>query len=243
MGKTIRVLGVIPARGSSKGIPRKNLKLLAGKPLIAYILEAALQAKILDRVIVSTEDEEVAAVAGSYGAEVPFLRPEDLARDEISLIPVVKHAMDYLDKQGWRADIVVSMQPTSPLIEPGDIENAVNKLIKTGCDSVVSIHQIEQPHPYWAMKLHEDRLLPLYPEGFRFLQRQDLPSLYALTGAIYARRRELLERWSGQDFALGEDVRAIIMDREKSVDINNPLDFPVVEAILKNKVAAANEHR
>lgn len=242
MGKPIRVLGVIPARGGSKGIQRKNLRLLAGKPLIAYILEAALQAETLDRVIVSTEDEEIATVARGYGAEVPFLRPEDLARDEISLVPVVRHALEYLDKQGWRADVVVSLQPTSPLTGREDIDNAVNKLIKTGCDSVVSIRQINQPHPYWAMKLHEDRLFPLYAEGFRFLQRQDLPSLYALTGAIYVRKKELIEKWSGRDFALGEDVRAIIMDKEKSIDINSPLDFLVAEAIFKGKVVGANEH-
>ena len=239
----IRVLGVIPARGESKGVPRKHLKPLAGKPLIAYILGAALQAKTLDRVIVSTEDEEIATVARGYGAEVPFLRPQELAGDEVSLIPVVKHAVEQLDRMGWKADIVVSLQPTSPLTEPGDIENAVNKMIKTGCDSVVSIRQINQPHPYWAMKLHEDRLFPLYAEGFRFLQRQDLPSLYALTGAIYVRKKELLEKWSGRDFALGEDVRAIIMDKEKSIDINSPLDFLVVEAILKDRVVGANEYK
>jgi len=239
----IRVLGVIPARGGSKGVPGKNLKPLAGKPLIAYILEAALQAKTLDRVIVSTEDEEIATVARGYGAEVPFLRPQELAGDEVSLIPVVKHAVEQLDKMDWKADIVASLQPTSPLTESRDIENAVNKMIKTGCDSVVSIRQINQPHPYWAMKLHEDRLFPLYAEGFRFLQRQDLPSLYALTGAIYVRKKGLLEKWSGRDFALGEDVRAIIMDKETSIDINSPLDFLVAEAIFKDKVVGANEHR
>jgi CMP-N,N'-diacetyllegionaminic acid synthase len=234
--KTIKVVGVIPARGGSKGIPRKNLKPLAGKPLIAYILEAALQVKTLDRVIVSTEDEEIAAVAKGYGAEVPFLRPRELAGDEVSIIPVVRHTMEYLDGQGYRPDIMVSLQPTAPLIEPGDIENAVNKLIETGCDSVVSVCQIARQHPYWAMKLERDRLVPLYAEGFRFLQRQDLPHLYSLTGAIYVRRRELIEKWRGHDFALGVYVRAVILDEEKSIDINDPLDFRVAEAILKGRV-------
>lgn len=241
--KTTKVLGVVPARGGSRGIPRKNLKMLAGKPLIAYILEAALQAKTLDRVIVSTEDEEVAAVAREYGVEVPFLRPKDLARDEVSLIPVVKHAMEYLDNQGWRANIVVSLQPSSPLTEPADIDNAVNKMIETGCDSVVSVYQIERQHPYWAMKLDEDRLIPVYPEGFRFLQRQELPPLYVLVGAIYVRRRELLEKWSSKDFALGGDVRGIVMSPEKSIDINEPMDFLVAEAILKDKLVGANEYK
>jgi len=241
--KTIKVLGVVPARGGSKGVPRKNLKMLAGKPLIVYILEVALQTKTLDRVVVSTEDEEVAAVARKYGAGVPFLRPKELARDEVSLIPVVKHAMEYLDKQDWRADIVVSLQPTSPLTEPGDIENAVNKMIKTGCDSVVSVGKIEQHHPYQAMKLEEDKLIPLYKEGQRFLQRQDLPPLYGFNGAIYVRKRELLENWGGEDFALGKDTRAITMDKEKSIDINSSLDFLIAETILKDKAVKANEYK
>ncbi len=234
----IKVLAVIPARGGSKGIPRKNLKILAGKPLVVYIIEAALKAKTLNRVIVSTEDEEIAAMARGYGAEVPFLRPQDLARDEVSLIPVVKHAVEYLDKQGWRADIVVSLQPTSPLTETGDIDNAVNKMLETNCDSVVSVYRIERPHPFWMMRLEGERLLPLFPAGFRFLQRQDLPPLFALSGAIYVRKRDLLEGWDGQDFALGGETRAIIMDKEKSVDINSPLDFLTVEAILKSKAAS-----
>jgi CMP-N,N'-diacetyllegionaminic acid synthase len=237
--KKIKVAGVIPARGGSKGVPGKNLKPLAGKPLIAYILGAASQAKVLDRVIVSTEDEEIAAVAKSCGAEVPFLRPRELADDKVSLIPVVRHVMEYLDEQGWSPDIVASLQPTAPFIEPEDIENAVNKLIQTGCDSVVSVCQISGQHPYWTMKLDRDRLVPFYAEGFRFLQRQDLPPLYALVGAIYARRRELLEKWTGEDFALGKDVRAIVINEEKSIDINNPLDFLVAEAVLKGRAMAS----
>jgi len=232
MGKA-KVLAVIPARGGSKGIPRKNLKLLAGKPLIAYIIEAALKAKTLDKVMVSTEDEEIAAVAKEYGAEVSFLRPPELARDEISLIPVVKHAMEFWDRQSWRADIIVSLQPTSPLTEPQDIDKAVDTMVNTGCDAVVSVCRIEHPHPFRAMKLEEGRLLPLYPEAQKFLQRQDLPPLYASSGAVYVRRREVLENWSGEDFALGEDVRALVMSTEKSIDINSPIDFLMLEAKLK----------
>ena len=226
------VLGVIPARGGSKGIPRKNLKLLGGKVLLAYIIEAALKAMTLSRPIVSTDDEEIADTVRKLGAEVPFLRDPELARDEVSLIPVAKHAMEFMDKLGWRVDILVSLQPTAPFTEAGDIDNAVTKLIETGCDSVVSVFGAERPHPYRALRMEGERLVPLYPEGFQFLQRQDLPPLYALSGAIYVRRRELLEKWSGNDFALGEDMRAVIIPQERAVDINSQLDFLVAEALM-----------
>lgn len=232
----MKMLGVIPARGGSKSIPRKNLKSVAGKPLIAYALEAALKSKLLDRVIVSTEDQEIARVAKSYGAEVPFIRPEELTRDEVSIIPVVQHAMKRLEEsEGWRADVIASIQPTSPLIEATDIDSAIDKLIKTGCDSVVSVCKIVHGHPYWAMRLEGDRLTPLNPEGYRYLQKQDLPSFYVLNGALYVRRREILENWSGRDFALGEDVRAIVMDEAKSMDIDTPLDLIVAENLIKAK--------
>lgn len=230
----MKVLGVIPARGGSKGVPRKNLQMLVGNPLIFYVINAALESKLLNRVIVSTEDEEIARVARSYGAEVPFTRPKELARDEVSLIPVVQHAMRYLDEnEGWKADIIVSIQPTSPLIESLDIDSAIDKLIKTGCDSVVSVCKIVHGHPYWAMRLDGDKLTPLNPEGHRYLQRQDLPAFYMINGALYVRRRKVLENWNGRDFALSKDVRAIVMDEIKSIDINAPLDLMIAEAAIK----------
>jgi len=233
----VKVLAVIPARGGSKGIPRKNLKLLAGKPLIAYIIEAALKAKKLDRVIVSTEDKEIAQVARGYGAEVPFLRPLELARDEVSLIPVIKHAMEFMDELGWRADIIASLQPTAPFTQPEDIDAAVRKLVETGCDSVVSVESIERHHPFRAMKLSGDRLSPLTEYASEeYLQKQDRPPAYGFNGAIYVRKRKLLEKWAGKDFALGEDIRAIVMSPEKSVDINSPLDFLIAEALLKHNI-------
>lgn len=232
----MKLLGVIPARGGSKSVPRKNLKSLAGKPLVAYVIEEALKSKLLNRVIVSTEDKEIARVARSYGAEVPFMRPKELARDEVSIIPVVQHAMRYLDEnESWRADVIASIQPTSPFIEAADIDSAVTKLIKTRCDSVVSVCKMVHGHPYWAMKLEGDRLTPLNPKGHRYLQKQDLPPFYMLNGALYVRRRKVLENWSGRDFALGKDVRAIVMDEAKSIDIDTPVDFMVAENLIKKR--------
>jgi CMP-N-acetylneuraminic acid synthetase len=227
-----KVLGVIPARGGSKDIPRKNLVSLNGKPLISYIITSALKAECLDRVVVSTEDEEIVQVAKKYGADVPFLRPKELANDNVSLIPVIKHGADYLEKtEGWNADIVVSLQPTSPLTKPEEIDSAVNKLIETGCDSVVGVRKTED-HPFWTYKLDGDRVLPFQITEQSYLQRQDLPLVYVFSGAIYVRKRELLENWSGEDFALGKDVRAIKMNHD-SREIHDLRDLWVVEKILK----------
>ncbi|HDI12705.1 MAG TPA: acylneuraminate cytidylyltransferase family protein [Hadesarchaea archaeon] len=234
----MKILGVIPARGGSKGVPGKNLKKLAGKPLISYVIEAALRSKRLNRIIVSTDDRKIAKVAKRCGAEIPFIRPAALARDEISLIPVIQHAVKYLEEnEGWSAEVVASIQPTSPLLESRDIDFAITKLIKTKCDSVVTICRITHGHPYWALKMKGDRLIPFYSRGFRCLQKQDLPPLYHINGALYVRWRKILESWSGKDFGLGRDVRAVVMDELRSVDIDTQLDFLVAEALLKMKTS------
>lgn len=183
----------------------------------------------------STDDEEITKAAKSYGAEVPFIRPKELARDEVSLIPVIQHAMRYLENENWRTDVIASIQPTSPLIEATDIDLAIDKLLKTGCDSVVSVCKIVHGHPYRAMRLKGDRLIPLHEEGYRYLQKQDLPQFYIINGALYVRRRKVLENWSGHDFALGEDIRAIITDEIRSINIDTPLDLIVAETIIKAK--------
>lgn len=231
----MKILGVIPARGGSRTVPRKNLQRIAGRPLIAYAIGAALKSKLLDRVIVSTEDEEIAKVARKYGAEVPFMRPKELARDNVSLIPVIQHAMRYLENVGWKADVIVSIQPTSPLIEATDIDLAIDKLVKTGCDSVVSVCRIVHGHPYRALKLNGDRVVPFVKKGQRYLQKQDLPPFYIFNGALFVRRRKVLEKWSGHDFALGKDVRAIVMDEMKSINIDTPLDLMVAKAVIKSR--------
>jgi N-acylneuraminate cytidylyltransferase/CMP-N,N'-diacetyllegionaminic acid synthase len=227
-----KVLGVIPARGGSKGIPRKNLVNLNGKPIISYILTSALKADCLDRVIVSTEDKEIAQVSRKYGAEVPFFRPSELASDDVSIIPVLKHVADYLENtERWNADIVVSLQPTSPLTSPDEIDSAVQKLIETGCDSVVGVCNAVD-HPFWTYKLDGDRVLPLISSNQHCLQRQELPEVYVFNGALYVRRRKLLVNWQGEDFALGNDIRAIVMGRS-SKDIHEIEDLWVIERILE----------
>lgn len=231
----VKVLAVIPARGSSKGIPGKNLVDLDGRPLISYIIDSALKAQTLDRVVVSTDDEKIAETARRYGAEVPFTRPEELSGDDISLIPVVKHAAQYLqDQEDWRSGVVVSLQPTSPLTEAREIDSAVKKMIETDCDSVVGICPVED-HPFWTYRLDEGRVLPFVTTDQNYLQRQDLPEVYTLSGALYVRKLELLTEWTGDDFALGKDIRAVIMSRYAK-DIHSMEDLWLVEKILKERM-------
>ena len=188
----MKVLAVIPARGGSKSIPRKNLVDVAGRPLIAWAIGAAREAKRLDRVIVSTEDEEIAETARKWGAEVPFVRPAELATDTVSLIPVVQHALRAMDGLGFRADAVVSMQATSPGLRGADLDAAVAKLEESGADSVATVLKVEHEHPYWAKRLEGDRVRPFSAEtNESYLQRQDLPP------GLRLRRRHLRRATGG----------------------------------------------
>lgn len=235
----MRILAVVPARLGSKGVPRKNIRSVGGKPLMAYVVEAALRSRHLSRVVVSTESPEIAQIAKDLGAEVPFLRPSHLANDEVSIIPVNQHAMSVLDQQGWHADVVVSLQVTSPLTEAADIDRAVEKLLETQCDSVVSMKLIQECHPFRAYKLSDDHVLPFTEyTSEEFLQRQDRPPAYKFNGAIYVRRRVLLEQWNGKDFGLGKDVRGTLMPPQRSVDVNEPLDLLLVETLLRARAGA-----
>jgi CMP-N,N'-diacetyllegionaminic acid synthase len=232
----MKVLAVIPARGGSKSIPRKNLVDVAGRPLIAWAIAAARAAKRLDRVVVSTEDEEIAETARRFGAEVPFVRPAELATDTVSLIPVVQHALAALDGLGFRADAVVSLQATSPALEGEDIDAVVSRFEESGADSVVTVARIEHEHPYWAKRLEGDRVRPFSAEtNESYLQRQDLPPAWVFDGAIFVRRRRLLEAWSGRDFCLGEDVRGVPLPAERSVHIDDPIHLEVARALLARR--------
>jgi CMP-N-acetylneuraminic acid synthetase len=146
------VIAIIPARGGSKGIPRKNIRLLAGKPLIAYTIEAAFTSK-MDKVIVSTEDEEIAEISKKYGAEV-IERPKGLAKDETPTIDVIFHVLEILKAKNYNPDIVVLLQPTSPLRNAEDIYNAIKLFLDSDCESVVSVCEVEHP-PYWSFEIEE----------------------------------------------------------------------------------------
>lgn len=233
----MQTLGVIPVRGGSKSVPRKNLALVEGRPLLAYVIDAARGAKRLDRFVVSTEDEEIAEVAKGLGCDVPFRRPDELATDEISIIPVVSHAMEEMDRLGFRADAVLSLQATSPFIESEDIDRVIETLETTGAECVCSVERVEHGHPYWVKRLEGDRILPFNDASDdSYLQRQDLPPAYILDGGMFIRRRELLESWSGKDFGLGSDVRAVVLGGLKSLHIDDPLELEMVRFFMSKKV-------
>lgn len=232
------VLLVIPARGGSKGIPRKNLQPVAGRPLISYAIEHALAAATVDHVLVSTEDPEIAEVAHAWGAEVPFMRPSELAKDHISLIPVVAHAAKTTDALGWKVSVVVSLQPTAPLLRSSTIDAGVRTLLDTGCDSVVSVRKVDHNHPYRIQQMDDaNRITPLLSEGEQYLQRQDLPVFYAFSGGLYVRKGQLLHDWSGGDFCLGSDRRAIEVSAEESINIDTPLDLKLFRVLLENQTS------
>ena len=227
---------MIPARGGSKGIPRKNLALLAGRPLIAYTIEAARLSRSLSRTIVSTDDEEVAAIAKRIGADVQSVRPPPLALDHTPMIDVLVDALATLDRQeGYRPDVVVLLQPTSPFRREDHIDAAVDLLISSGADSVVTVMQV--PHqftPESLMQLRGDRLDP-FVEGSTSTRRQDKPVLFARNGpaVVATRSRVVLD-----DHALyGADTRGVVMSREDSFDIDEAFDLKIAELLMASRPA------
>jgi CMP-N-acetylneuraminic acid synthetase len=224
------ILAVITARGGSKGIPQKNLSTILGKPLIAYTIEAALQAKTLTRTIVSTDDKTIAQVSEQYGVEVPFLRPKHLATDTATSIAVLQHAVTYLaNEEDYTTDLVVCLQPTSPLRTADDIDQAVNLCLQSGADSVVSLCQAKH-HPFWMKKIIDGRIYPLINEGGqKYSRRQDLPPIYQLNGALYVTRVKVLLE---ENRILGEYTIPYIMSQERSIDIDSQTDLRTAESIL-----------
>ncbi len=228
---------MIPARGGSKSIPRKNLAPLAGRPLLAYTCDAALASKRLTRVVLSTDDEEIAAAGRACGVEVPFRRPAGLSGDETPMVEVLQDVAARLaDRDGYRAEALVVLQPTSPLRRAAHIDEAVELLLETGADSVVSV--IEVPHqfsPVSLLRVADGRLAPLV-EGPPILRRQDKPRVYARNGpAVIAVRREVVvERGS----LYGDDCRPYLMALEDSVDIDTSFDLELAALLLARRGTA-----
>lgn len=222
----MKVLAVIPARGGSKGIPRKNIKILGGKPLIAWTIEAALKASSINRLIVSTEDEEIAAVAKQFGAEVPFLRPLALAQDDTPGIAPVLHAIEQLRDYDW----VLLLQPTSPLRSVEDIEGIIRFCRDEAAPSAVSVTQVSK-HPFWMYQRDDqNRLQPLIPNRPEITRRQDLPSVYVLNGAMYLARTDWLIQNQG---FIGPETLGYPIPEVRSVDLDTPQDWRWVEFLIE----------
>lgn len=210
-------------------MPRKNLFPLAGRPLIAWTIDAALQAPSLARVIVSTDSEEIAEAASSLGVPVPFMRPESLAHDDTPGPQVILHAIQWLERHGDVPDYVVMLQPTSPLRTSGDIEAAIAIARDTAADSVVSVCPCVH-HPLWTKRIEDDGTMTDYlPNASQYPRRQDLPPAYALNGALYLVRPQVLTR-SGSFY--GGRTFPYVMPYDRSIDIDTIEDMRMAEFLL-----------
>lgn len=224
------MLAVIPARGGSKGVPGKNIKELAGKPLIAYTIEAAIASNIFEKVIVSTDSTEIAEIAAGFGAEVPFLRPHEISGDLTSSDDVILHALSFYEQQGIRFDEVCKLQPTSPLRSGRHLQESYQLFCDKNADFVVSVCECEHS-PLWSGVIGDDlRLDKFISEEAKRACRQDLPTYYRLNGAIYMGKTN---RFYENKSFLGKNSVAYIMSQEESVDIDSELDFKLAELIKK----------
>ena len=226
-------LGIIPARSGSKSIPGKNLYPVAGKPLLAYTIEAAQESRSLSRCILSTNDPEIAQFARSHGVEVPFLRPAALAEESTPTLPVITHALEWLaSHEASEPDIIVLLQPTSPLRKGWHIDEAVQRLIDSGADSVVSVSEVPgQYNPHWQFALEGEWLRVFTGEPLPQLvpRRQDLPLTYTRNGALYVFWRRTLQK---QGSIYGQCALAYVMPRGFSVNIDSMLDIALAEELL-----------
>ena len=225
-----QILALIVARGGSKGIPRKNLQRVGGKPLIAHTVLAAARSRRLDRVVLSTDDPEIADVAKSYGAQTPFTRPSDLAGDDSPVIDTALHALSWLDQhESYRPGYIMLLQPTSPLRTEHDIDGAIQLAFARGANAVVSVCEARR-HPCLAKCIaHDGTLRPFVESIHQTCRRQDLPPVYDLNGAVYLVRSNVLldeQTWCPRN------AQAFLMPVERSLDVDSPWDLRVADLIM-----------
>jgi CMP-N,N'-diacetyllegionaminic acid synthase len=228
----MRVLGLIPARGGSQGVPRKNIKLLNGRPLLWYTAQAALAAQRLTRVILSTDDEEIAEVGRQCGLEVPFLRPAELARHDTPTLPVAQHALRTLAAQGDHFDALCLLQPTNPLRRAADIDACIAMLETSDADAVATVLPMPAEfNPHWVYFQDEAGRLRLSTgEATPIPRRQELPPAFHREGSVYVVRRDVL--MEGNSF-YGQRFYGYVLDPALSVNIDTPADWQLAEALLK----------
>ncbi|TKI58592.1 acylneuraminate cytidylyltransferase family protein [Brevibacillus antibioticus] len=222
------VLAMIPARGGSKGVSRKNIRQLSDKPLIAWSIEEAKKSKYIDRLVVSTEDIEIAEIAKAWGAEIPFMRPMELALDTTPGIDPVLHTIEMLPNY----DYIVMLQPTSPLRTAEDIDRCLECCINQDANACVSV-TLTDKSPYWMYQLSEENaLLPVIVSDKPVLRRQDAPDVYVLNGAVYVARTSWLKNTKS---FLHEETIGYPMPKDRSVDVDTMMDILIIETILREK--------
>ncbi len=234
MYKDKTFLAIIPARGGSKGLPGKNIKELCGKPLIAWSIENGLKSKYLDEVIVSTDYKEIADIAKQYGASVPFLRPDYLASDTATSFDAIKYTIDYYkNKLNKEFDYIVLLEPTSPLREVSDIDNAIEKLFDSEANSIVGISKTEDQNPAFLVEKNSNDFINGYEnKDMQVLRRQDIKDVYFFEGTIYVSKTDVLldKKTFYHKNTIGYEV-----PKFKSLEIDDIDDFLMVEAMMKHK--------
>lgn len=230
----MRILGIIPARGGSKRVPQKNIKLLAGKPLIAYTIEASLNSSYIDRLIVSTDDIKIKKIAEQYGAESPYLRPAELAKDETPDQPVFRHALEWLkESEGYEPDIIVSLRPTTPFKTGEIIDSVIRKMIDSNADIVRTMTRAEGVHhPYWMYKIKENDAVIPFDDNIdicRYYQRQLLPPVYRINGVVDAYKSQVIY---GGNILSSLNMKTVVISERESIDIDTEHDFMICECIL-----------
>jgi CMP-N,N'-diacetyllegionaminic acid synthase len=233
MSSETAILGLINARIGSKGVPRKNIRRLGDRPLIAYAIGAALESSFIADVIVSTDDPEIAEIARTWGAETPFLRPAELATDAAKQIDVIHHALEWLEAHDRYYDYVALLQPTVPFRLAFDIDAALALLVETAADSVITVEQIDGVEPYtYYSKNERGGLTPFLNSSPGGVSRQDYAPLYRRNGGVYAMKRDVIME---QNTLYGDDCRGVEMPAERSLNIDSPFDWLVAEALVERR--------
>lgn len=230
------VLAVVFARGGSKGVPRKNIALVGGKPLIAHSIDVARAAKTIDRVIVSTDDEEIASVARQYGAEVPFMRPAELAADSASEWLAWRHAITTMREldPGFRFDVITSIPATAPMRVPADVDATVKMLRETDADIVITVSPAQRSPWFTMMKIDEQGYATLVNPGSGVVRRQDAPRVYDVTPVAYAAHTDYVFR---ADHVFSGKIRAVVVPQERALDIDTLFDLEVARLLWERKGA------
>lgn len=222
------IVCVIPARGGSKGLPGKNIKMLCGKPLIAHTIKQAMQSKYIDRVIVSTEAEEIARISLEYGAEVPFIRPMELAGDSVATVDVLLHAMNWLESRKYLFDILVLLHTTTPMRSVEDIDKSITLLVEEKADNIFSVTEAHR-NPYFNMvETNKNGYATLAKQG-DFTTRQAAPLIYDMNSSIYVWWKEMLKE---KKKIFLDKTRIYVMPKERSIDIDDHIDFKIAEMMM-----------
>ena len=233
-----RYLGVIPARGGSKGIPKKNIKDMNGKPLIAYTIEAsnaAINDGVLNRCIVSTDSEEIANISRAFGAEVPFMRPDYLGGDTIKSIDVILHALLFLENQGEHYDAVVTLQPTSPMRTAEDLIAGIKLFDENTSDSLIAVYEDVKANGFNYYRMGENHAgIAEHKEHNMGIRRQEMKPMYVRNGALYISSKELL---MNRKQIIGDVPLLFVMPKERSIDVDSMMDFEYIELLMKKSQA------